>query len=203
MPEVEKDHLIVGTAGHIDHGKSALVKALTGIDPDTLPEEKERGLTIELGFIFMDAPGYERQIVFIDVPGHEKFVKTMVAGASHIDLALLVIAADEGISVQTREHFEVLQLLSIPRGIVALAKRDLVEAGRLAALEGEVKAFLAGSFMEAAPVIPVSALTGAGLDDLKSALRQEGGLVPKREDRGIFRMPSDRVFIMHGFGTVV
>ena len=203
MPEPEKDHLIVGTAGHIDHGKSALVKALTGIDPDTLPEEKERGLTIELGFIFLGAPDYEKQIVFIDVPGHEKFVKTMVAGASHIDLALLVIAADEGVSVQTREHFDVLQLLGIPRGIVALTKRDLVDAGRLAALEGEVKAFLADTFMEMAPIIPVSALRGAGLDDLKSAIRCEGGLVPKRENRGIFRMPIDRVFIMHGFGTVV
>jgi selenocysteine-specific elongation factor len=203
MPEAEKDHLIVGTAGHIDHGKSALVKALTGIDPDTLPEEKERGLTIELGFIFMDAPSYERQIVFIDVPGHEKFVKTMVAGASHIDLALLVIAADEGISVQTREHFDVLQLLGIPRGIAALTKSDLVDAGRLTALEEEVKAFLAGTFMEEAPVTPVSALTGAGLDALKSAIQQAGELVPKREDRGVFRMPVDRVFIMHGFGTIV
>ena len=203
MPGPEKDHLIVGTAGHIDHGKSALVKALTGIDPDTLPEEKERGLTIELGFIFMDSPGDDKQIVFIDVPGHEKFVKTMVAGASHIDLALLVIAADEGISVQTREHFDVLQLLDIPRGLVALTKSDLVDAARLAALEGEVKAFLMGTFMAGAPVVPVSAFTGAGLDGLKAAIRQEGGLVPKREDGGIFRMPVDRVFIRHGFGTVV
>jgi len=203
MPEPGKEHLIVGTAGHIDHGKSALVKALTGIDPDTLPEEKERGLTIELGFIFMDAPGYEKQIVFIDVPGHEKFVKTMVAGASHIDLALLVIASDEGISVQTREHFDVLQLLGIPRGIVALTKSDLVGADLIATLSNEVRGFLSGTFMEDAPIIPVSALTGAGLDDLKSAIRHEGGLVPKREDRGIFRMPIDRVFIMHGFGTVV
>jgi selenocysteine-specific elongation factor len=203
MPASEKEHLIVGTAGHIDHGKSALVKALTGIDPDTLPEEKERGLTIELGFIFMDASGCDKQIVFIDVPGHEKFVKTMVAGASHIDLALLVIAADEGISVQTREHFDVLQLLDIPRGIVALTKSDLVDAVRLAALEGEVKSFLMDTFMAGAPVVPVSALTGAGLDDLIATIRRAGGLVPKREDRGIFRMPIDRVFILHGFGTVV
>jgi selenocysteine-specific elongation factor len=201
MPE--KEHLIVGTAGHIDHGKSALVKALTGIDPDTLPEEKERGLTIELGFIFMDAPGFEKQVVFIDVPGHEKFVKTMVAGASHIDLALLVIASDEGISVQTREHFDVLQLLDIPRGIVVLTKSDLVGADQIAALSNEVRGFLSGTFMADAPIIPASALTGAGLDDLKSAIRREGGLVPKREERGIFRMPIDRVFILHGFGTVV
>ena len=107
----EKEHVIVGTAGHIDHGKSSLVKALTGTDPDTLPEEKERGLTIELGFVFMDIPDYEKQIVFIDVPGHEKFVKTMVAGASNVDAVLFIIAADEGISVQTREHFDILQLL--------------------------------------------------------------------------------------------
>jgi selenocysteine-specific elongation factor len=201
MPE--KEHLIVGTAGHIDHGKSALVKALTGIDPDTLPEEKERGLTIELGFIFMDALDSEKQIVFIDVPGHEKFVKTMVAGASHIDLALLVIAADEGVSVQTREHFDVLQLLNIPRGIVALTKSDLVDADRIGTLTAEVRNFLHGTFMEDAPIIPVSALEGSGLDCLKAALKEAGALVPKREDRGIFRMPVDRVFIMHGFGTVI
>jgi selenocysteine-specific elongation factor len=201
MPE--KEHLIVGTAGHIDHGKSALVKALTGIDPDTLPEEKERGLTIELGFIFMDAPEFEKQVVFIDVPGHEKFVKTMAAGASHVDLALLVVAADEGIGVQTREHFDILRLLEIPRGVVALTKSDLVDAGRISALTAEVRAFLTGTFMEGAPIIPVSALTGAGLEDLKSALREAGARVPKREDRGIFRMPIDRVFIMQGFGTVI
>ncbi len=203
MPDTEKDHLIVGTAGHIDHGKSALVKALTGIDPDTLPEEKERGLTIELGFIFMDAPGYGKQVVFIDVPGHEKFVKTMVAGASHINLALLVIAADEGISVQTREHFDVLRLLDIPRGIVALTKSDLAGADRIDTLTREVSSFLGNTFMQGAPIIPVSALTGAGLDALKSALLEAGGLVPRREDKGVFRMPVDRVFIMRGFGTVV
>jgi selenocysteine-specific elongation factor len=201
MPE--KEHLIVGTAGHIDHGKSALVKALTGIDPDTLPEEKERGLTIELGFIFMDAPELEKQVVFIDVPGHEKFVKTMAAGASHVDLALLVIAADEGISVQTREHFDILRLLEIPRGVVALTKSDLADAGRIAALTSEVRTFLGGTFMDDAPIVPVSAVTGAGLDSLKAALREAGARVPKREDRGIFRMPIDRVFIMHGFGTVI
>ena len=201
MPD--REHLIVGTAGHIDHGKSALVKALTGIDPDTLPEEKERGLTIELGFIFMDAPDAAKQIVFIDVPGHEKFVKTMVAGASHVDLALLVIAADEGVSVQTREHFDILRLLDIPRGIVALTKSDLVDADRIGALTAEVRSFLAGTFMEGAPIIAVSALTGAGLDDLRAALRNAGAQVPKREDRGIFRLPIDRVFILHGFGTVI
>lgn len=122
MTEIE--HVIVGTAGHIDHGKTLLVKALTGIDADTLAEEKRRGITIELGFVFMDTPGYSKQIVFIDVPGHEKLIKTMVAGASNIDAALLVIAADEGISLQTREHFDILRLLGIKRGIVALTKSE-------------------------------------------------------------------------------
>jgi selenocysteine-specific elongation factor len=199
----EKEHVIVGTAGHIDHGKSSLVKALTGTDPDTLPEEKERGLTIELGFVFMDIPEYEKQVVFIDVPGHEKFVKTMVAGASNVDAVLFIIAADEGISVQTREHFDILQLLSVREGIVALTKSDLVDADRLETLTDEVRAFVHGTFLEGAPVIPVSTVTGAGLNDLKAALMAVGRRVPRREDSGYFRMPIDRVFVMHGFGTVV
>jgi selenocysteine-specific elongation factor len=201
MPE--KEHVIVGTAGHIDHGKSSLVKALTGIDPDALPEEKERGMTIELGFVFLDIPDYEKQIVFIDVPGHEKFVKTMVAGASHIDAAVFIIAADEGISVQTREHFEILKLLGVRMGIVALTKSDLVDEMRLLELEAEVRDFVAGSFLEAAPILPVSSVTRAGLDDLKMALMDIGRRVEKRPDCGLFRMPIDRVFTMHGFGTVV
>jgi selenocysteine-specific elongation factor len=199
----EKEHVIIGTAGHIDHGKSSLVKALTGIDPDTLPEEKERGLTIELGFVFMDIPDYVKQIVFIDVPGHEKFVKTMVAGASHVDAVLFVIAADEGISVQTREHFDILQLLSAREGIIALTKSDLVDAGQLDRLTSEVGAFVHGTFLERAPVIPVSSATGAGLDTLRAALRTAGLRVQKREDCGYFRMPIDRVFVIHGFGTVI
>jgi selenocysteine-specific elongation factor len=199
----DKEHIIVGTAGHIDHGKSSLVKALTGIDPDTLPEEKERGLTIELGFVFMDIPEYEKQIVFIDVPGHEKFVKTMVAGASNVDAVLFVIAADEGISVQTREHFDILRLLSVREGIIALTKSDLVDEGRLATLADEVRAFVHGTFLEHAPILPVSAVTKAGLGDLKAALIVAGRRVAKREDSGHFRMPIDRVFVMHGFGTVV
>jgi len=199
----EKEHVIVGTAGHIDHGKSSLVKALTGIDPDTLPEEKERGLTIELGFVFMDIPDYEKQIVFIDVPGHEKFIKTMVAGASNIDVVLFIIAADEGISVQTREHFDILELLRVREGIVALTKSDLVDADRLAKLGADVETFVRGTFLEGAPVIPVSSVTGAGLADIKTALLAAGRRVPKREDCGYFRMPVDRVFVMHGFGTVI
>jgi selenocysteine-specific elongation factor len=201
MPE--KEHVIVGTAGHIDHGKSSLVKALTGIDPDALPEEKERGMTIELGFVFLEIPDYEKQIVFIDVPGHEKFVKTMVAGASHIDAAVFIIAADEGISVQTREHFDILNLLGVKRGIVALTKSDLVDEMRLLELADEVRGFVAGSFLESAPVIPVSSVTRAGLDALRAALMDVGRAVERRPDCGIFRMPIDRVFIMHGFGTVI
>jgi selenocysteine-specific elongation factor len=200
---LEKPHFIVGTAGHIDHGKSALVKALTGTDPDSLPEEKARGLTIELGFVFLDIPDYEKQIIFIDVPGHEKLIKTMVAGASHINAALLVIAADEGVGVQTREHFDILRLLDIKRGLVALAKSDLVDRNRLAEVEREVRSFVAGTFLESAPVIPVSAVTGSGLDELKAALMAIGRQVEQPEDSGIFRLPIDRVFSMHGFGTVI
>jgi len=199
----EKDHVIVGTAGHIDHGKSSLVKALTGTDPDTLPEEKERGLTIELGFVFMDIPEYEKQIVFIDVPGHEKFVRTMVAGASSIDVVMFIIAADEGISVQTREHFDILQLLGVKQGIIALTKSDLADAGRLEKLEGEVRAFVQGTFLEGAPVIPVSSVTRTGLSEIRAALMEAGRRVGRREDCGYFRLPVDRVFVMHGFGTVV
>jgi selenocysteine-specific elongation factor len=199
----EKDHVIVGTAGHIDHGKSALVKALTGRDPDTLPEEKERGMTIELGFIFLDDPGYEKQIVFIDVPGHEKFVKTMAAGASNVDAALFVIAADEGISVQTREHFDILQLMGIKRGAIALTKADLVDEAGIAGLTAAVRSFVRGSFLEDVPILPVSSVTGEGVDKLKNVLLEIGRRTEARPDNGIFRMPIDRVFTMRGFGTVV
>ncbi len=197
------DHVIVGTAGHIDHGKSALVRALTGTDPDTLPEEKARGMTIELGFVFLEDPDYPKQIVFIDVPGHEKFVKTMAAGASHVDAALFVVAADEGIAVQTREHFDILTLLGIEHGVVALTKRDLVDEARLAELTASVRHFVRGSFLDGAPILPVSALTGAGVPELKAALQAIGRRVRPRPDSGVFRMPIDRVFSMHGFGTVV
>ena len=201
MPDLE--HVIVGTAGHIDHGKSALVRALTGTDPDTLPEEKARGMTIELGFVFLDDPAYDRQIVFIDVPGHEKFIKTMAAGASNVDAALFIIAADEGIAVQTREHFDILKLLGLRLGAVALTKCDLVDAARLAELTATVRHFVRGSFLAEAPVIPVSAVTGEGLPAVKAALQEIGRRVEPRPDSGVFRMPVDRVFTMHGFGTVV
>ena len=201
MPDL--DHVIVGTAGHIDHGKSALVKALTGTDPDTLPEEKARGMTIELGFVFLDDPAYPKQIVFIDVPGHEKFVKTMAAGASHLDAALLVVAADEGLAVQTREHFDILRLLDVGIGLIALTKCDLVDEARLAEVAASVRAFVAGSFLDGAPILPVSAVTGSGVPELKAALQAVGRRVRPRPDNGIFRMPIDRVFTVHGFGTVV
>jgi selenocysteine-specific elongation factor len=199
----DSEHVIIGTAGHIDHGKTLLVKALTGIDADTLAEEKRRGITIELGFIFMETPGYDKQIVFIDVPGHEKLIKTMVAGASNINAALLVIAADEGISLQTREHFDILQLLGIEKGIVALTKTDLVNDERILELTSQVKDFLKGSFSEDAPIISVSSVDGTRVDDLKHALAELGKTVASRPDSGIFRMPIDRVFTLRGFGTVI
>ncbi len=199
----DREHVIVGTAGHIDHGKSSLVRALTGTDPDTLPEEKLRGMTIELGFVFLDDPAAEKQIVFIDVPGHEKFVRTMVAGASGVDAVMFVVAADEGISVQTREHFDILRILGVGEGFTVLTKCDLVDRVRLDEVTASVKAFLRGSFLEAGPVIPASAVTGEGLEDVRRTLREIGRRVARREDSGIFRMPIDRVFIRQGFGTVI
>ncbi|MCJ7681942.1 MAG: selenocysteine-specific translation elongation factor, partial [Candidatus Aminicenantes bacterium] len=205
MPGADKNirHVIIGTAGHIDHGKTALVKALTGIDADSLKEEKKRGITIELGFVFMDTPIPDRQIVFIDVPGHEKLIKTMVAGASNIDATLLVIAADEGISLQTREHFDILRILDIPRGLVVLTKADLVEDNRLAELQEEIGRFTTGSFLEDAPVLAASALTGEGIEDLRTALLSIAREGRPRRDNGIFRMPVDRIFTIQGFGTVI
>ncbi len=199
----ERNHVIIGTAGHIDHGKTQLVKALTGIDADTLAEEKRRGITIELGFVFMETPLPDKQIVFIDVPGHEKLIKTMVAGASHIDAALLVIAADEGVNLQTREHFDILQLLGIQRGIIALTKTDLVDEDRIKMLDSEVRSFVKGTFLNDAPIIPVSSVTGVGLEELKEALVEVSRTVEAREDSGVFRMPVDRIFTMRGFGTVI
>ncbi len=198
-----KDHVIICTAGHIDHGKTALVKALTGVDADTLPEEKRRGMTIELGFVFMEDPEAVKQIVFIDVPGHEKFIRTMAAGSAHVDAALLVIAADEGISVQTREHFDILRLLRVPVGLVALSKCDLVSEETLDQRIQEIREFTKGSFLATAPVIPVSSLTGDGIDQLKSALRELTLKVNPRSDTGVFRLPIDRVFSLPGFGTII
>jgi len=199
----QTEQVIIGTAGHIDHGKTALVKALTGIDADTLAEEKRRGITIELGFVFMDAPGFDKQIVFIDVPGHERLIKTMVAGASNIDAALLVIAANEGINAQTLEHLDILQLLGIESGIIALTKTDLVDAEQVHVVSGEIRQFVTGTFLQDAPVICVSSVTGAGVNEIRSALLSVARNAGARRDSGVFRMPIDRVFTMPGFGTVI
>lgn len=200
---VESDHIIVGTAGHIDHGKTALIKALTGVDTDTLAEEKRRGITIELGFAFLETPDFDKQIIFIDVPGHEKLIKTMVAGASNIDAVLFVIAADEGVEVQTLEHLDILQLLGIENGIIALAKADMVDDVHIAAVTENVRSVVAGTFLENAPIIPVSSVTKEGVNEVKAALVDAARGVRERRDTGVFRMPVDRAFTMQGFGTVI
>jgi selenocysteine-specific elongation factor len=200
--------IIVGTAGHIDHGKTRLVKALTGIDADRLEEEKRRGITIDLGFAHMDlpAPGGETlRLGFVDVPGHERFVRNMLAGVGGIDLVLLVIAADEAIKPQTREHFDILQLLGVRRGITVLTKSDAVDAETLDVVRLEVEEFLRGTFLEPpnSPIVAVSSLTGAGLDDLKRAMISAASTVQPRDSAAIARLPIDRVFSMKGFGTVL
>jgi len=195
-------HLILGTAGHIDHGKTSLVKALTGIDTDRLKEEKERGITIELGFAHLELPG-GTQFGIVDVPGHEKFVRAMVAGVGGMDLVMLVIAADEGVMPQTREHLEICQLLGVKKGLVALSKCDMVDEDWLQLVVEEVRDYLVGSFLEEAPIIPVSSKTAAGLEDLKSSLAELASEVPEKSVDGPFRLPVDRVFTVAGFGTVV
>ncbi len=194
--------LIVGTAGHIDHGKSALVKALTGTDPDRLKEEKERGITIDLGFAHLDL-GEGLIASFIDVPGHERFVRNMLAGAHGLDAVLLVVAADESVMPQTREHFHICRLLDVQRGLVVLSKCDLADADMLALAEMEVKELVAGSFLEAAPILRTSVKTGVGLEDLRSGLRELAAGLGKRPAAGPMRLPIDRVFTLKGFGTVV
>jgi len=195
-------HIIVGTAGHIDHGKTALVKALTGIDADRLEEEKRRGITIDLGFAHLQLTPALR-LGFVDVPGHERFVKNMLAGVGGIDLVLFVIAADESIKPQTREHFDICRLLGIPRGLVVLTKADLVDEDILGLVRLEVEELVAGSFLEGAPVVPVSSTTGAGLDDLRQELARAATSVPERNAAGFCRLPIDRSFSVKGFGTVV
>jgi selenocysteine-specific elongation factor len=193
--------VIVGTAGHIDHGKSALVEALTGTHPDRLAEEKRRGITIDLGFAFLEEDGV--RFGFIDVPGHERFVSNMLAGAAGIDLLLLVIAADESVKPQTREHFDICRLLGVQRGVVALTKCDLVDEGMLGLVQMEVEEYLRGSFLESAAIVPVSAKTGAGLASLKQALNQAAQRSVSKDASRPFRLPIDRAFAMKGFGTVV
>jgi selenocysteine-specific elongation factor len=200
--------VIVGTAGHIDHGKTALVKALTGIDADRLGEEKRRGITIDIGFAHCEVPapdGSRIRLGFVDVPGHERFVRNMLAGIGGIDLVLLVIAADEGIKPQTREHFDICRLLAIRRGITVLTKSDAVDAETLEVVRLEVDEYVRGSFLDSAqsPIVAVSSLTGAGLDELKSAIAQVSSEVAARNSQALARLPIDRVFTMKGFGTVV
>lgn len=193
--------VIVGTAGHIDHGKTALVKALTGIDTDRLEEEKRRGISIDLGFAHLRLG--DVLLGFVDVPGHERFVRNMLAGVWGIDLVMLVVAADESIKPQTREHFEICRLLGLRSGLVALTKADLVESEILDLVRLEVEEFLAGSFLEGAPVIAVSAVTGRGLEELRAALLELAAKVPEKDATRHLRLPVDRSFSMRGFGTVV
>ena len=194
-------HIVVGTAGHIDHGKSTLVEALTGVDPDRLSEEKARGITIDLGFApYVDG---ETTLSFVDVPGHERFVRNMLAGASGIDCVLLVIAADESVMPQTREHFDICRLLGVGAGAVALTKADLVDDETLELVRLETRDLVQGSFLEGAPVVAASARTGAGIDALRTVLSRLAATAPGRPSDGVARLPIDRAFSMRGFGTVV
>ncbi len=198
--------VVLGTAGHIDHGKTALVLALTGTDTDRLPEEKARGITIDLGFAAMElvgASGMRFDVSLIDVPGHHAFVRNMLAGAGGIDAVMLVVAADEGVKAQTVEHLQICRLLGIERGVVVLTKRDAVGEERLAAVRGEVARLVEGTFLEGAPVVAVSALRREGIGDLKAELARLAHAVPVRSEDRVARLPVDRVFTVRGFGTVV
>jgi selenocysteine-specific elongation factor len=194
--------IILGTAGHIDHGKTSLIKAVTGIDTDRLKEEKLRGITIELGFASLDLPGGQH-LGIVDVPGHEKFVKNMVAGASGIDIVAMVIAADEGVMPQTKEHMEICTLLGIKHGVVVLTKVDMVDEDWLELVQDDIKGFVKGTFLEDAPVQPVSSTTGQGIDEFIKSLEEICETVPDRPYSDLFRLPVDRVFTMKGFGTVI
>ncbi len=194
--------MIIGTAGHIDHGKTALVRALTGVDTDRLPEEKRRGITIELGFAPLTLEGLGT-VGVVDVPGHDAFVRTMLAGATGIDLALLVIAADEGIMPQTREHLAILSLLGVRSGVVALTKRDVADDEWVALVREDIEALLATTAWRDVPIIETSAVTGAGIEQLRTTLRERLEELPARSARDLFRMPIDRAFSVKGTGTVV
>jgi len=193
--------IIVGTAGHIDHGKTSLVKALTGVDADRLKEEKERGITIDIGFA--DLTVGDVHFGFVDVPGHERFVKNMLAGAHGIDLVMLVVAADESVMPQTREHFDICRMLEVKSGLVVITKADLVDEEFLQLVEAEVADFVAGSFLEGAPMLRVSSRTGEGVDELKKTLSLLATKARERDDRAVARLPIDRAFTIKGFGTVV
>ncbi len=194
-------HIVVGTAGHIDHGKSALVEALTGVDPDRLQEERDRGITIDLGFArYQDG---ETDLAFVDVPGHERFVRNMLAGASGIDVVLLVIAADASVMPQTREHLDICRLLGVTTGIIAITKTDLVDEEIVDLVRLEVEELVAGTFLEQAPMVVVSSRTGDGLARLRSELSDVADEVVGRPVDGLPRLPIDRAFTLRGFGTVV
>ncbi|MBI5076558.1 MAG: selenocysteine-specific translation elongation factor [Nitrospirae bacterium] len=196
-------HIILGTAGHIDHGKSSLVKALTGIDPDRLKEEKDRGITIDIGFADLAYPEDGLTVGIVDVPGHEKLISNMLAGAGGIDIVLMVIAADEGIMPQSREHLAICDLLKIKAGLIVITKADLVEKEWLGLVADEIKGFVKGTFLEQAAVIPVSSKTGENLDSLKKSIKDLALTIRPKTAEGIFRLPIDRVFTLKGFGTVI
>jgi len=194
--------IILGTAGHIDHGKTSLIKAVTGVNTDRLKEEQERGITIELGFASMDLPG-GRHLGIVDVPGHEKFVKNMVAGATGIDMVSMVIAADEGVMPQTREHMEICALLGIQHGLIALTKTDLVDEEWMELVTEDIREFFRGTFLEDCAIVPVSSASGDGIQEFVAALDALSATVPERSVTNLFRLPVDRVFSMKGFGTVI
>ncbi len=202
MKIVAMKNIIIGTAGHIDHGKTALVRALTGVDTDRLKEEKQRGISIDLGFAHLQLSPAVR-LGFVDVPGHERFIKNMLAGVSGIDAVLLVIASDESIKPQTREHFDICMLLGIRTGIVVLTKADLAQGDLLELARLEAAEFVEGSFLENAPMVAVSAVTGAGLEELRAELAKLAAGVPEKDSSKYFRLPIDRAFAMRGFGAVV
>ncbi|GAU76767.1 selenocysteine-specific translation elongation factor [Fusibacter sp. 3D3] len=195
-------NIIIGTAGHIDHGKTALIRALTGIETDRLKEEKKRGITIDLGFAYLDLTDGERAGI-IDVPGHEKFIKNMLAGVGGIDMVLLVIAADEGIMPQTQEHLNILSILQIKKGIIVLTKRDLVDEDWLEMIQGDIRTYVTGTFLEDAPIVPVSAIKGIGIDTLKQEINKMTREIRPKDISASVRIPIDRVFTVDGFGTVI
>jgi len=195
-------NVILGTAGHIDHGKSSLVRSLTGIDPDRLQEEKERGMTIDLGFAPFRCSDH-RTVGIIDVPGHERFVKNMVAGATSIDIVMLVVAADDGVMPQTREHLDILTLLGAHTGMIVVTKIDLVEPDMLELALEDVRALARGTFLEGVRVVPCSNASGAGLDDVRAEIERLVARTPRRPAEGLFRMPIQRVFSVRGHGTVL
>lgn len=195
-------HVIIGSAGHVDHGKTCLIKALTGIDTDRLKEEKKRGITIELGFAYLDLPNGQRAGI-VDVPGHEKFVKNMLAGAGGMDLVMLMVAADEGVMPQTVEHLDILSVLGITSGVLVITKTDLVEDEFLELVKEDIRELVRGTFLENASVVPVSSYNGEGIDELKEVLQELCDKLPERKNHGTFRLPIDRVFTMKGYGTVV